>query len=49
MGVLEHVKEVLEDQGPPMSLVTFVKGEDLHNVVYQVGLRTRSVFAETES
>ncbi|VDB92178.1 unnamed protein product [Peniophora sp. CBMAI 1063] len=35
MGIVDDVKAVLEDQGPPMSLVTFVKGEDVRNVVYQ--------------
>lgn len=36
MGIVDDLKAVLEDQGPPMSLMTFVKGEDVHNVVYQV-------------
>ena len=35
MGIIDDIKAVLEDQGPPMSLMTFIKGEDVHNVVYQ--------------
>ena len=35
MGIINDIKAVLEDQGPPMSLMTFIKGEDVHNVVYQ--------------
>ncbi|VDB92179.1 unnamed protein product [Peniophora sp. CBMAI 1063] len=35
MGIIDDLKDVLEDQGPPQSLFTFVKGENVHNVVYQ--------------
>ncbi|VDB92182.1 unnamed protein product [Peniophora sp. CBMAI 1063] len=35
MGIADEIESVLEDQGPHQSLMTFVRGEDVHHVVYQ--------------